>query len=144
MITFPAATGAVLNEKTKSPAIWSGGSSPSVSEISAAATVSVHVVLKGSEVTGWSVNAAAGDAVCVKICGDPAGHWSENAPAFALTLSLKLTTISASIATLAAPLAGVVVTTVGAASTGGPAVVKENVKSEVMLSGGSVVSVSEI
>jgi hypothetical protein len=64
----------VLNEKLKSPAIWSGGSVESVSEIWVAATVTVQVVLAGSAAIGSSVNDAAGELVCVKACGEPAGH----------------------------------------------------------------------
>ena len=70
----------------------------------------------GSDASGVSVNVVAGDAVCVNACGERAGHSRLKALAEAVTLSLKLITMVELTATLVAPLAGVVLLTLGAVS----------------------------
>src|SRR5215207_1854998 len=96
MMTCVATGGAgaaVMNANEKSAAGESGGSSVSASEICAAVTVTVQMVLTGRSTAGVSVNELAGEAVCAKVCGAPAGHSSAKAPGPACTLSLKLMTI---------------------------------------------------
>ena len=70
----------------------------------------------GSGEVGVSVNVVAGDAVCVNVRGEPAGHSRLKALAEAVTLSLKLMTMVELTETLFAPLAGVVLLTLGAVS----------------------------
>ena len=70
----------------------------------------------GSGDVGVSVNVVAGDAVCVNVRGEPAGHSRLKALADAVTLSLKLMTMVELTETLVAPLAGVVLLTLGAVS----------------------------
>ena len=62
------------------------------------------------------MNVVAGDAVCVNVRGEPAGHSRLKALAEAVTLSLKSITIVEFTETLFAPLAGVVLLTLGAGS----------------------------
>src|SRR4051794_18539275 len=95
----------------------SGGSTTSASVIMAALTVTVQRVFVGSTLVGCSVKVVAGDAVStVNGRGTLAGQTRVKAPLAALTLSLKVTVISPSIAVGLVPSAGVVVVTVGALS----------------------------
>ena len=87
-----------------------------MSLISSLCTVMVQTVPAGRFVVGVSVNVVAGDDVCEKLSGVPVGHSIVNALLVALTDSLKLMSIVVSRATSVAPLAGVVLLTLGAAS----------------------------
>ena len=107
---------AVVNEKTKFEAIWSGGSSVSESVICVAATFTVQVVFCGRSEVGSNVNVAEGDPVCEIGCGVPVGQSIVNALLVALTLSLKVIVMLESIATFVAPSTGLVVVTDGAIS----------------------------
>src|SRR5262245_34805840 len=107
----------VVNGKLALPAIWSGA--PSVSVISLATTVTVHVVAKGRAADGVSVIVLVPEPLCVKVFVVPAGHSSVNEPLVVVTFSLKLTTMVESAATLVAPFAGVVLLTLGAISPAG-------------------------
>ena len=100
-------------------------------------TVTVQVTPPGSPPVGVSVKLEAGDALSAYVFGVPTGHSIVNELVVAATLSLKLTVIVASVVTPVAPLVGVVVNTLGAAS-----VVKLNVKLAAIVSGGSNASVS--
>jgi hypothetical protein len=82
----------------------------------AASTATVQTTPAGSAELGVSVKLVAGEAESVNARGEPTGHSSANELVLALTLSLKLTVIVALVATPVAPLAGVVLVTVGAAS----------------------------
>src|SRR5436190_16003638 len=119
MMTLPAPGGGgatVVNVKTLSAVMLSGGSLTSVSAICPAVTVTLHVVPSGSGCAGVKLNMTAGDALGVKVVGVPAGHSRANALFVAFTFSLKLMTIGASSATLTAPFAGEVLNTLGAGS----------------------------
>jgi hypothetical protein len=117
-LTVIVAHVAVVNGTTTSAAMASGGSTVSASVTWLATTRSVHAVLTGRSVDGARVNVVAGLAVrFVSGTGVPAGHASTNAPAPAFTGSLNVTVRLASTATPVAFAAGVVLETVGAAST---------------------------
>src|SRR5688500_15238863 len=119
MMTFSATGGggsAVVNENTKLADMFSGGSLASTSEIGLAGTVTTQVVLKGRFTSGLRVKLLLGEALCVNVIGVPVGHSTTNALEVALTLSLKFMVMFVSKATLTAPVAGIVLSTVGAAS----------------------------
>src|SRR5207244_8085118 len=96
--------------------MWSGGSTRSVSLISSLCTVMVQTVPAGRFDVGVSVIVVAGEEDCEKASGVPVGHSIVKAVFVALIDSLKLIWIVVSRATSVAPLAGVVVLTLGAAS----------------------------
>src|SRR2546423_8266579 len=82
----------------------------------AATAVTVHVVPSGRSAVGSSVIEEPGEPLTVKLFALPVGHSSVNELPLAVTLSLKLTTMFAFVATFVAPSAGEVLVTVGAAS----------------------------
>jgi hypothetical protein len=87
-----------------------------VSLIWFAITVTVQTVPDGRFVVGVSVIVVAGEEDCEKLIGVPVGHSIVNAVFVALIDSLKLMSMTVSRATSVAPLAGVVLLTLGAAS----------------------------
>src|SRR5262245_41978597 len=112
MMMFVATGGggfAVMNENITFDAIRSGGSFESVSVISPAETVTLHVVAYGSGDRGVSVNELPGEALCVNDCGEPQSI--VKALALAMTLSLKLTITFELTVTLIAEFGGVVLLT---------------------------------
>jgi hypothetical protein len=107
---------AVVKDSVWFAAIVSGGSVESPSVTSLAVTSTTHVTPAGSGDVGVSVNVAAGDDVCVNSRGEPSGHSRLKALAEAVTLSLKLIVMVELTETLLAPVAGVVLLTLGALS----------------------------
>src|SRR2546423_15046495 len=102
----------------------SGGSTVSTSLIPAASTVTVQTSPFGRFEVGSSVIVEPGEPLTLNACALPVGHSSVNELPVAVTGSLKVTTTFVFSATWAAPSAGLVVVTVGAAScvgTGRPA-----------------------
>ena len=83
-----------------------------------ATTVRVQATPPGRLAVGWSTKVVAGEAgVTVKATGVPLGHSSVKADAVTLTCLSKVTVTVPVSGTFVAPFAGVVLATVGAAST---------------------------
>src|SRR5689334_328439 len=83
-----------------------------------ATTVTVQVAPAGRFAEGWSVKLVAGEAgLTEKATGVPVGHSILKAEPVTLTLSLKVTVTLVLATTFVAPLAGVVLVTVGGVST---------------------------
>src|SRR6185436_17507320 len=94
----------------------SGGSNASASVMPAASTVTVQSSPDVKSVSGLSVNDGLGLALVVNVCAPDVAQETVKLAPVALTDSLKLMTRFVSAATCGAPLVGVVVVTVGAAS----------------------------
>src|SRR5215208_2512369 len=95
----------------------SGGSTESTSLIWAATALTVQVVPSGRSAVGSSVIVAPGEPLTEKLCALLVGHSRVNALPPAVTGSLKLRTMLASTAAWSAASVGLVLVTVGAAST---------------------------
>src|SRR6266516_4929388 len=94
----------------------SGGSTVSTSLIWFAITFTEQTVPPGRSLVGSSVIEEPGEPLTEKLFGVPVGHSSVNELPLAVTGSLKLTTMFVFTATWAAPAAGLVLLTLGAAS----------------------------
>ena len=116
LVDVTAGAESVVKLKVWSAAGWSGASTVSVSLIRAARAVTVQVVPAGSAVVGVSVIVWPGEPLTVNGCCEDAGHASVNAFVPAVTLSLNVTAILASVATPTAPAAGWLPVTIGALS----------------------------
>src|SRR5438093_893467 len=99
--------------------MWSGGSIPSASDTWFATTVPVQFVLDGKSFVGSSVaTVKPALLMTVKGSGVPVGHSSLKPPVLAAASIASLKVIATLVlrATSVAPLAGVVLLTLGAAS----------------------------
>src|SRR5438128_11880846 len=99
--------------------MWSGGSTESTSLIWFAITFTEQTVASGRSLVGSSVIDEPGEPLTEKLSGVPVGHSSVNELVVAVTGSLKFTTTFVFTATWAAPSAGEVLVTEGAASAVG-------------------------
>jgi hypothetical protein len=119
-VLFTVGGTSTVNEAVKSLVIF-WPASTSVTWL--ATTVTVQTAPPGRFAVGRNTKLAAGEAgVTVKAIGVPTGHASVNAVPVTFTASLKFTVTVLGVATFVAPFAGVVLLTLGGAST-----VKENV-----------------
>src|SRR6266536_4154456 len=116
----------------------SGGSTESTSLIWFASTFTEQTVPSGRSRVGSSVADEPGEPLTPKLSGVPLGHSSVNELPENVTGALKFTTMFVFTATWAAPSAGEVLETLGAAS----AVANEKLEFAAGWSGGSPVSTS--
>src|SRR5436190_1040519 len=96
--------------------MWSGGSTASTSLIWFAIKVGGETVRAGRLLVGSSVIDEKGEPLTPKLWGEPLGHSIVNELPLAFTGSLKLTVMLLLGSTAVAPLAGLVLVTVGALS----------------------------
>src|SRR5262245_5451914 len=91
VVVVTAGAASVVNEKSKSAAMVSGGSTVSTSLTWFATTMTEQSVPSGRSASGFSVIDEPGEPLSVNAVGVPVGHASVNAPAEAVTGSLKVT-----------------------------------------------------